>query len=113
MTTAAITKHMIKKLKVGLIKKDMVIETGEYFLDVPVDFIDVDEDGVESVVDTKKFGFPFTSTPKEIQEELVKTLATTISDAENALNNQVLDQLNKQADEAVEALSETEITIGQ
>lgn len=105
MTTAVITKPMISRLKIGVITKEMVIETGEYFLDVPVDFIEVDENGVENIVDVKKYGFPFTMPAQEIQTELVKTLATTISDAENAVNNQVLDQLNKQADETVAELS--------
>lgn len=93
------------KLKVGSITKDTLIETGENFLDVAVNFIRVEDDGSESVIETRKYAYPIGTSEEVIKESLAKTLDGYKAEMAAAEENKGRDELNKQADEVIASLT--------
>lgn len=101
---------MIKKLKLVSVKKDIHQETGQYFLDVEVNILDIDEslittkkDGVIKT-EVRKFAYPFGSTAEEIKQDLAKVLALAVSEEQSQVLNAETEKLNNEADKTISDL---------
>jgi hypothetical protein len=95
---------MTRILKIVSARKEILQETKEPFLDIGINIYEKADDGSETLVEEKKFAYPFATPVEDIKADLTKCLATSISDAEMAIANQLTEQLNKQADETIASL---------
>lgn len=95
-------KFIAKNIK---ITKDLVVATGEPFLDVTADIYEDDQ-----LVKVMKYGFAFGTPTENIKTEIAKSLSTMKLEIKQAEENKDRDALEKQADEAIEEITDLEIS---
>lgn len=86
------------------ISKDEVIATGELFLSVTADIYEG-----EKLMEVKKYGFPFNTSPEDIKNEIKKSLSTLRSEIDQREKNKERDALDQMADKAIEEVTGLEI----
>jgi predicted mannosyl-3-phosphoglycerate phosphatase (HAD superfamily) len=94
-------KFVAKGIKIA---KDNIVATGEPFLSVSADIYNGEE-----LLETKKYGFPFGTTSEVVKEEIKKSLSTLRSELDQAEKNKERDALEKEADKAIEEITDLNI----
>ena len=98
MTTAKIVK----------ISKDSIVKTGERFLNVIVEI--TEGKGKSAVSHEVVWGYPLTTSKKEIEKDIKKYLKNRKEEKERAEENAQIEAEDKQADKTIEVLSGLEVT---
>ena len=91
------TKRFSSKIK--SVKKDVLIETNEGFLDVEIEITDGKE-----FTEIRKLAFPFGESSEKIKGSVKKYVETFNADAELADKSEKNERLNSQADEVIKDL---------
>jgi len=78
--------------------KETIVKTGERFLDVEIQLVD------GKTKKTFKRGYPYGTTPKEVEKELKQLVKTYELEKEQAVTQATLDEEEAGAEETIEAV---------
>lgn len=93
------------RLLISNIGKFFIQEQNETVFDIQALFYVGDD-----LIEERRFNYPLTTTIEELKSNLAQELATYNSDRQQAAQNKAADETNRVADEAITALTGSEIT---